>query len=69
MDRLCLELKGDLKPLGLLSTNVALMEHTLKAQHETLKAQQEALKTLQAKVNAILLLGIIGTAAVAYKKK
>ena len=69
-EKLRLEVKDDLKPLVSLNTNVALIQETLKTQQETLKTQQEMLKaqqetlaTLQAKVNASLLLGMLGLAA------
>ncbi len=80
-ERLRLELKDDLKPLVSLSTNVALMQETLKAVQETLKAVQETqkaqretlnkvqetLKAQESKSNALLLVGLIGTGAILYK--
>ena len=73
-DALRLELKNDLKPLASLSTDVAIIQKTLKAQQKMLNAQQETLKAQQemlkaqkemlkaqlAKTNFTLVLGVLG---------
>ena len=81
-DRVRNELKDDLKQiaasLAAMNTNMALMQQTLTAQQATLTAQQAALTVQQATlkglpskldVGMLLVLGLLGTAAVLHMPK
>ena len=74
-DRVRNELKDDLKPiaasLAAMNTNMALMQQTLTAQQAALTVQQATLKGLPSKldVGMLLVLGLLGTAAVLHMPK